>query len=547
MGAIAQLGGAKGIQQMFVESVTNQQLLQQTRHAVLGEERSTGKELMDLTSKLSENVQSGAFERKDWLETIKGIGVIASKQSSLDEGTLTTLGKFAVVTGSSIQEQGDIFARLQAQHRDLNNDQIIQLMLNAHAVGQRGFFNEAEMAKSPLLFGLANEFKGDAATTTNMLGTVGSSLASSGGVTLNEAGTMLSSIMGAAMKSKNPMWHIDPESGKFNDPAGFLESLVNTRQDVLDTDLAKGGMAREPRFAAVKGSIALRAGISNLAGVADDESYEAQQGRTKFIEDMVKLHFSMQDLQKEFDESLSPQERFRASFNRIANTLEGKFLETLQTLGAPGGVLDTFANNIVSQKDKIGDYFTKFTTWLSVAVQVLPDVVSAAIALGSAAGMTALHLQQLFNFITGGPSIATNKEDAAANVKGAEESLTNTFANPDSTPAEILAMQKLVDRTKANQNLVRILETTPADLKKQYEDTSKANAEEAKKWDEEQKRKSREEGKGIREHKSTSPIGTTPHMDLKAALEATVVPVLHDIKNNTGAAHKAPSTSANGR
>src|ERR1700678_33714 len=172
VGAIAQLGGAKGIQQMFVESVTNQSLMNQTRFAVSGEERSTGRELMDLTAKLSENAETGAFDRKEWLQTIKQIGIVTGHQRSLDEGTLGTLGKFAVVTGSSIEDQGQIFSRLQAQNRGMNNDQIIQLMLNLHAVGQRGSFSEAELAKSPALLGLRNLFTGKPEAIENLLGTV---------------------------------------------------------------------------------------------------------------------------------------------------------------------------------------------------------------------------------------------------------------------------------------------------------------------------------------------------------------------------------------
>jgi len=454
VGAIAQLGGAKGIQQMFVESVTNQSLMNQTRFVVSGEERATGKELMDLTAKLSENSETGAFDRKEWLETIKQIGIVTGRQRSLDEGTLETLGKFAVVTGSTIEEQGQIFSRLQAQNRGLNNDQIIQLMLNLHAVGQRGSFSEAELAKSPALLGLRNLFTGKPEAIENLLGTVGSAFVGGGAAeNQQEAGTLFGSILNAAMKSKSPIWHRSGVTGQFGAPEDILTDLVNTAQDTLDTELSKSGLGSNVLARARRGTIQLREQISQAAGVANDESPEAQAARKRFIDDMINMHYTTEQLNAEFDQTRGPQERFRAAFNRITDHLEAKFLDTLYRMQPR---LDAFADTIINHEDDIADFFDKLANYLGTAVAKFPLFLDVMAGLATAVGnVTQWILEHT-------PGAASNKAEAIAKSQditdkiNTEYALLNTPGLSDEGKKTALAqIAKFNQQWKDNQTLLK--------------------------------------------------------------------------------------------
>ena len=495
VGAMAQLGGAKGIQAMMVESVTNQSLMNQTRFSVSGEERSTSKELMDLTAKLSENSETGAFDRKEWLQTIREIGITTGHQKSLDEGTLGTLGKFAVVTGSSVEEQGQIFARLQAQNKNMNEDQIIQMMLNLHAVGQKGSFSEAELAKSPNLLGLRGMFSGDANTTMNMLGTVGSAFKGSGAATdENEAGTMFSSILNAAMRSKNPMWHRSGVTGQFGDPADILKDLVNTDQNTLQGELSKNGLGGSVLQKAVRGSVYLREQISQSAGVANDESPEAKSGRAKFIDDMINMHYTMKELNAEFDQTRGPQERFRAAFNRIADHLEGKFLGTLERMQPK---LDAFAQVIINHESDIGNFFDKLAIWLGVAVEKFPAFMTAMMGLATAVGNAA---EWILEKTTG-----AGRDNIDQRIKDTTDSLNdpNTYWNKPGASADDLKQKAIVEKNLRDYQILKSMydsasQLTPGALDSTYADVAAKQAADEQKWDEEQKRKAREEGTGVR-------------------------------------------------
>jgi hypothetical protein len=463
VGAIAQLGGAKGIQQMFVESVTNQSLMNQTRFAVSGEERSTGRELMDLTAKLSENAETGAFDRKEWLQTIKQIGIVTGHQRSLDEGTLGTLGKFAVVTGSSIEDQGQIFSRLQAQNRGMNNDQIIQLMLNLHAVGQRGSFSEAELAKSPNLLGLRGMFSGNAGTIENLLGTVGSAFVGSGAAeNQNEAGTIFSSILNAAMRSKNPMWHRSGVTGQFGDPADILKDLVNTDQTTLEGELSKSGLHSTPLQKAVRGSVYLREQISQSAGAQNTEDNVDKEKRARFIDDMINMHYTMEQLNAEFDQTRGPQERFRAAFNRISDHLEAKFLGTLERMQP---ALDAFANIIISHESDIGEFFDQLAVWLGVAITKLPVFIDVVEGLGLAVGHT---IEYILNLI----GVSTDPEHLHKSINDRNKFLGQVEAGTAfATPEKIKQLQDQNAQDQARLALIaQMQELSPENLAKARED-----------------------------------------------------------------------------
>lgn len=406
VGAIAQLGGAKGLQAMFVESVTNQQLLNQTRFAVSGVERSTSKELMDLTAKLSESIQAGGFDRAEWLGAIKSIGTITGKQSSLDENTLSFLGKMALITGGSLQGQSEVFGRIKAGHPQMTDQQVVDTMLAGHAIGQQGSFNMAELPGAHTLMGLSNRFSGDTGDIEKMLFSIGSLIKSTGGVELNTTGVQYQAFLNAAVASKSPNFKFN-KADQLTNVTDSLEHIVNTPESQLAGELTASAKLR---VQARNFTDTLRMGVSERAGVAaDDFSPKAQAARERVIEQFTKLGMTMADFQKEYDESLTPATRFRVAFNRISDHLEGKFLGTLERMQP---AVDAFADTIVNHENDIGNFFDQLAVWLGVAVEKFPDFMSAVMSLASAVGSAA---EWILEFTTG-----AGREDIDAKVKNKE-------------------------------------------------------------------------------------------------------------------------------
>lgn len=450
VGAIAELGGAKGIRAMFVESVSNQQLINQTRFAVSGDERSTNKELTDLTAKLSENIQSGAFNRSEWLGAIKGIGVISGKQSSLDENTLSFLGKMATITGGSLQGQAEVFGRIQSQHPNMSNQDVIDTILAGHFIGQHGSFNMTELPEAHTLMGLSNRFTGNTMDIEKMLFSIGSVIKATGGVDLNTTGVQYQAFLNAAVAGKSSAFKFN-QADQLTNPTEALENVVNTPENILATQLTGTGKLR---VNARNFTDTLRVGVSQRAGVeADDFSPTANAARQKVIEDFTKLGGTMEDFRKEFESSITPQQRFRAAFNRISDQLEGKFYDVLIKMQQP---MDHFADQIIANSDSIGSFFDNLVNNLSELISIIPNVITIITRLGTE---TAKVIEWILSHMPG-LNFYSNKEDAQSaaettiqDISTKQEQLANIQKDPNPITREENSKEKQAEIDKLYQDL----------------------------------------------------------------------------------------------
>jgi hypothetical protein len=376
VGAISQLGGAKGLQQMMVEAVTNQQLINQTRFTVTGAERMTSADLNSLGNRLSEDILAGAFSKNEYLAGIKQIGTETGSQKSLSEDTLAFIGRFAKVGAMGFEEGASIFSRLKKQNMSLSDSQIEQMMLSAHAIGQAGSFNIQELPEASKLLQNQGLLGSKGAQAIQDLFISGTLLKAGGAADLEEAGTQQRAFLRQVeLRGASGPFHLDVNKHLTNMSEAY-SYIANTPASQMDKTLMTG---RSGLFVSnIASAINQRAGTD-----ATDFSPEAKGKRQAVIDDMEKMHMSMADLNKEFEESLTPADHFKVVFNKISDSLEAQFLPVLKRMQS---VMDYLATIVKDKSKDMGDYFNKMVGWIMVLVTHLPELATVVKQLASAIG-----------------------------------------------------------------------------------------------------------------------------------------------------------------
>lgn len=420
VGAIAQLGGAKGLQEMMIESVTIEKDITRARFAVGPEERSTSKELHDLIYSLSERAELGAFSSAEWIQSIEKIGAMASVQTSISRQTLELLGKFGLISGAGVVPFANVYGTLKAQNPQMSEEQLRGLMLSGFKIGQETTFELSEMPTALKAIRQAYKLSGGPGEPTAqnireslVLGSLVSPYA--GG--LIKGGTEYQSfIQQGRLATQNQQ-----TNKLLFDKAGQLTNLPEVLDWVMSTNtmnLPKNMMARESGNFITN----LRHAASQRAGVADEDfSQEATSKRREAIKSLVDLTTSEEELNKMVEESLTPQEQFRAALNKVSNNLEATLLPVLKQMEP---VIQNFADTIVANKDKIGSFFLDLVKWLAVAVELLPQFLDAIGFLGRTVvdvGIALINFLIEQGIMKGRDKLPTTKEEAAQALTEAEQ------------------------------------------------------------------------------------------------------------------------------
>lgn len=464
-GAIAKIGGARGLQEMLIESVSNQKLLNQAKFAVTGSERMDSNDLLKLASNLSESSSAGAFSREDWLKSIKSIGVLSGSQASLSKGNLEILGGLSMVSGSNLEDTAGLFGRLKARNPNMSDDSVINALLAGHAIGQKGSFNIEELPHADKLLQLEGALSGNEIDKLSNLFTVGT-LTKGGAGNLSTSGVQFNAFLKQAQlaaKKGSKLFQFN-EVGQLTNFNESLDAVVNSPNSKLSQTLFTGRSTAFIRN--------LREGVSQRAGVSDtDFSPQANEARSQVIRDFQNLHMSLEDIKKEIDESITPQERFRAAFNKIADTLEDKFLQTLIQVGP---VVDLFAQMIIDKKDKIGEYFDSMIIWFETLVQTLPTVIDVMSDLGSAITDAVIFIRKGI----GGPG---DLNEALSNEAILEGQRTNTINNwADRSPEGLKKQQERIAEIQSNIDSAKALVNLYENKKKLSPEGRAASLAEAK-------------------------------------------------------------------
>ena len=462
VGALGKIGGAKDLQSMIVESVSNVKLANQARFAVSPKERLSSGELNLMAGQLSTNASAGAFSKDEWLKAFGNIGTISGKQASLGRKDMEFIGQFANIHGMELGEASNVFGRLQAQNPSWSTGQVRQSLLAGFGAGQTLSFNPSELPEANTLMRQTEFLKGDSQANLQKL-------LVAGGLVKPAAGGM----QNAGVQIQNML-------------KGFRQ------HGITDLDTILGRVATSPisqlPIKDIRGqnaAVALQAQLSERAGVSkEDFTQAANEARMKELKTLEGVTMTEEEFKKAVEESISPQEQLKAIFNDLANELEGKFLEVVKE-AVP--VVRMFADAIIAHKDDIKDYGDKLVAWLATAVEIMPGLVSAIANVISAIGDAAMWLISLI------PGHASSLEDARSKFQDAEATSQERFMpgsrtektqqDRDRDAANLAAAQKELDLWQSIAGAKAATAGAPGnydDMLKKIEEREKYN--EAEDW-----------------------------------------------------------------
>ena len=255
VGAIAEIGGAKGIQQMFVESVSNEKLARQAAFAVAPGQRLSSNELMSRSGALAEDIQAGAFSREDYLKAYKKIGIETGTQAGVSHDMMSFLGRLALVGGTDLSETSSVYSKIVKQNRNLSPNEIKAMLITGHAIGQTGSFNIEELARAPRLTALESRLAGSDVNKLTSLMTVGTLIKEGGADSLSQSGSWLRTLMQKATMAPELFQF---KGGLISNFPEAIKQLVTMNPNLINSHLRKG----------LSGSAitALRSAVSERAG-----------------------------------------------------------------------------------------------------------------------------------------------------------------------------------------------------------------------------------------------------------------------------------------
>ena len=374
LGAVAKIGGAKGLQEMFVESVSNDKLINQARNSVDDSEALSKRQMNDIANRISENASAGAFSKSDILKGYKEIGTLTGQQGSISESTMGFLGKYALVGNMDYAKSAGIFGKIKASNPNMTDEDIQNSMLAAHAVGKKGSFSPDEIPDANKLMQLQGKLAGnDGAAKLATLFTIGTLTKTATG-SLDISGTQTNSWLKGAYKAAE---HGDKtfkfnQAGQLTNINDAMIAMVNNPMDHI-SKYARAGKGLD-FITNLRQGVSLRAGVS-----ADDTSKEASEARAKVIREFEKLGMTQEQFEEEVQRSITPQEQMQAAFHKMTNGLEEEFLPVMKLM-VP--VVQSFAAMMLNKKDELGNWFISMVGWIQEVVFVIPSVISMLLAFG---------------------------------------------------------------------------------------------------------------------------------------------------------------------
>lgn len=358
LGAVAQIGGAKGLQEMTVEAAELQRRTGIARLTVAPEERMTGQQIDDLAGQLSTQADLGGFGRDKWVAAINEMGTVTGKQKSFDKQSWEFIGRMANIGGVDPSEVAKVYGTLSYANPTLNNNDVQQLLLSGIGIGRELTFNVGELPQAGRVLQSGFKIGGDrqkALRTSMALAGLMKPFAPSG--TLSEAGTMeealLRELTRAGIRGEGPV-------------------NVNRTGQITNINKSLGWALSTPMSQLPKGLLARESGEAITAlkqkfGITEKDTPAQVQ---KKVDDMLahfdKLALTMDQFKSEADGATGASQKIKARFNELTNDMEGRLLKLLES--------DAFQKAF----DNIIDFLTANAPTLEAALE---DMIGAFNAL----------------------------------------------------------------------------------------------------------------------------------------------------------------------
>lgn len=391
LGAISQIGGAKNLQEMLVEAAAKEKGTAATRFTVSPEERLSTQQLDSLVNSLAKRPELGAFTSTQWMETLKNVGTLTGKQRSLPPDLLELMGKMAHIGNVPIEQMGDIVGRIMAANKTATPDQIKDIFLAAHAIGQSGSFSIGEIPQSIDLIKGGGMLAGNTLENTKKAFAIGTILRPRAGG-LEQAGVEFNSFIEQTMRAH--------AQGEFLPGVQFNKqgAITNIEQAIANA-VATPAQNRPAPYRRAETAQFL-SNTARQAGVEDVDTADQIKSKVlSLIYSYEKLHTSMEEFNAENQDSVTTQDVLKAQFNDLADQLEIALLPILKEL-VPD--VKAFADALIRNKDNISEAMKLMIQAFFNMIPAALFTTKAVIYMGEIFGYTIKALTFLLDSMTGG-------------------------------------------------------------------------------------------------------------------------------------------------
>jgi len=369
IGAIAQIGGAKNLQETLVHAAESEKATKTLRMAVLPEERASEKELSDMTAKLAANPKLGAFDSNEWKKAIDILGVGTGEQKSFlkDPSTLEFIGNMAHLRNMPLDQMANLYGEIKQQNPTFSHSDVQQTLLRGTALGRKTSFDISDIPQAKTLMTQSVRLSGDRGDNIQKLLGIGAILKPYADGGMLGAGIETQAILGQAYKSHRQ----GNDFGFKYDKAG---RVTNLREGLAFSVAHHNDLGAPKTEDEIKANKALMH-LSAAAGVTEKDTTQQQYDKVmKLLEANDGLTMSLKQLNDESTETISTQDKLKAEFNKLTDQMGTALLPVLKDM-VP--YVETFGKTLVDNKDLI-------TETVKLMINAMIELVPTSILVGGA-------------------------------------------------------------------------------------------------------------------------------------------------------------------
>lgn len=393
LGAAAQIGGAKNLEEIMVEGAKNEVEAKAARFAVLPEERLTEEELHERAARLSTRADLGAPSVEEGIAAQKKLSVLTGKQKSYSQDDLEFIAKMSHVGHMPLTESAEIYGRFQAQNKKATSAQLQQSFLDFMAIGQKGSFSINELPEATELMQAGAKLAGDPlknARTALVAGTI---------IRPRAGGLQNAGVQVDAFIRQSELAYVEgkltPEQNKFFNKKGQLTDLAGMTASVV----SQSATERARPFARAE-SQAYLTNIQQEGGVRAEDTTSQQKEKVKALfAEYDKARMTMEEFNKSNHQSISTTDKLKSSFNSITEQLEAALMPILKDLSP---TIDFLAKTISENRIMITEAVKQMVVAMMALVPVALEVAKIVSYLGVVFGLFVQALAYMGDAMTGG-------------------------------------------------------------------------------------------------------------------------------------------------
>lgn len=314
LGAAAQLGGWKGLQQTIVDSAEEQQAERRSMLSVPFNERLGQSKINSLANRLATTPGLGGFARGDIIDAINAVGTTSGRQKSFSNNDWDFIVKYAKRTGTKPEEVAKLFGSIGFQNKDFGGEDIQSAILGATGIGQSLSFSAGDLLGAPKVLGASQALGGgqkNIRTAMTLAGILKPQLGS-----LEQAGTAEAALFREMKKHAGELGiNIDSKTGQFKDPIAAIAKFVGTPFSVLQ-NIAPGLVGRETEPA--------REALSNAA--QGQAGKDLEEKTKNLIEKYNAQSVSIADFERENEQLTDSTEQLKIAVNKLSDWLKDDIL-----------------------------------------------------------------------------------------------------------------------------------------------------------------------------------------------------------------------------